>query len=467
MTSTPLLCLTARASLARPFLFAGAVLLMLDGSAIAQTPIKAEKTKRTLIVSDAVQLSGSKISGGWREHAVDGSWRSVAFVLGDNVATVTFGDGEKGRRAPSATRYVYAGPGGKAAKAGDAPAVYSETHVLADATPGILDKANQSSQVPADVATRVRELGGDIKLMQQAADLKRISELGSALDAAGSRAADDRFFGDRPGGPPRRSGGGWKDPRAGVGRDGRAGDDVVIFEKAGTDEHGNYAYTIVTRHDDGSTTTDRGFRDTSGSTATTSEDKDASGRVTGGSQDTSGGPGGGSSSARYTRNPDTNVEVTTATATSPDGSTHGSVTILYPDGKRRTVESSTPSEVPFSGSGGFDEAWMDKSLPWFMDAVYSEWKRKNDLRKSGGMIAQPGRGEQPSPATSEGPRVGASAVTNCGDTGTNPCARFEGTEVDGRRGWNSISQPLPDFPTAGPLGGKGVPDPLPIPPPKQ
>ncbi|MBK8524430.1 MAG: hypothetical protein IPL58_10175 [Betaproteobacteria bacterium] len=297
MTSTPLLYLTARASLARPFLFAGAVLLMLDGSAIAQTPIKAEKTKRTLIVSDAVQLSGSKISGGWREHAVDGSWRSVTFVLGDNVATVTFGDGEKGRRAPSATRYVYAGPGGKAAKAGDAPAVYSETHVLADATPGILGKANQSSQVPADVATRIRELGGDIKLMQQAADLKRISELGSALDAAASRAADDRFFGDRPGGPPRRSGGGWKDPRAGVGRDGRAGDDVVIFEKAGTDEHGNYAYTIVTRHDDGSTTTDSGFRDTSGGTATTSEHKDASGRVTGGSQDTSGGPGGGSSSA--------------------------------------------------------------------------------------------------------------------------------------------------------------------------
>ena len=463
MTSTPLLYLTARASLARPFLFAGAVLLMLDGSALAQTPIKAEKTKRTLIVSDAVQLSGSKISGGWREHAVDGSWRSVAFVVGDNVATVTFGDGEKGRRAPSATRYVYAGPGGKAAKAGDAPAVYSETHVLADATPGILDKANQSSQVPADVATRVRELGGDIKLMQQAADLKRISELGSALDAAGSRAADDRFFGDRPGGPPRRSGGGWKDPRAGVGRDGRASESpssapepIDEFPET-TDADGNRSSTRVIRHADGSTTTEYSSNDANGDSFVSRTERDAHGNVTGG--------GGGRSdaahdevyTAEYKRNPKTGEVFFRSGTSYPDGST-SNFSGTYPG---------SPSEVPFSGRGGFDEAWMDKSLPWFMDAVYSQWKRKNDLRKSAGMISQPGPEGAPSPATSEGPSVGASAVTNCGDTGTNPCARFEGTEVDGRRGFNSISQPLPDFQTAGPLGGKGVPGPVPIPPPKQ
>jgi len=100
---------------------------------------------------------------------------------------------------------------------------------------------------------------------------------------------------------------------------------------------------------------------------------------------------------------------------------------------------------------------MDKSLPWFMDAVYVEWRRKNDLVKSGGMISQPGRGEDPSPGASEGPRVGASAVTNCGDTGTNPCARFESAEADARENMNSLTQPPRDVPTGGPLGGTGGP----------
>ncbi|MCZ7653623.1 MAG: hypothetical protein M5R42_04045 [Rhodocyclaceae bacterium] len=47
---------------------------------------------------------------------------------------------------------------------------------------------------------------------------------------------------------------------------------------------------------------------------------------------------------------------------------------------------------------------MDQSLPWFIDALYVQWKRESDLVKSGGRISQPGRGEAPSLVTNEGPR---------------------------------------------------------------
>ena len=455
MTSVPLFCLTARAGLVRQFMLVGAALLMLDGSVFAETPIKPEKTNRILIVSDSVQLAGSKISGGWREHAVDGSWRRVAFVLDGHVATVTFGDGKNGSRVPSVMRYAYAGSEGKKAKAGNSKAVFSETRVFADATPDIREKANQSSLVPTDVATRVRELGGDIKLMQQAADIKRMSELGSALNAARTRAADDRFFGDRPGGAPRRSGGGWSPPGAGVGRDGNAGDGT-----AKTPDHDGGPKDTMERHADGSTTEttyshgDRGH----GYVMT---DRDTSGHVTGGHSYAE-SPNGDKQTTDYVRNPRT-------------GETTSRVHIDYHDGtSREYVEQyrggrrvRTPSETPYSGRGGFDEAWMDKSLPWFMDAVYVQWKRESDLVQSGGRIAQPGRGEDTSPGASEGPRVGASAVTNCGDAGTNPCTRFEGTEVDTReRIGGLLSQPpLGDLPRGGP-GGMGMPGPVPVPPPK-
>lgn len=185
-------------NLARQLLLAGAALLMLDGSVLAEAPINPEKAPRTLIVSDSVLLAGSKISGGWREYAGDGSWRRVAFVLDGNVASVTFGDGKNGSRVPGVTRYAYAGPGGKDVKDGDAKAVYSEAQVFAGASPEIRDKANQSAIVPSEVATRIRELGGDIKSLQQLADIRRISELGSAFDAARGAAADSGFFPDRP-----------------------------------------------------------------------------------------------------------------------------------------------------------------------------------------------------------------------------------------------------------------------------
>lgn len=447
-----------RTELARQLLLAGAALL-LAGSTFAQTPAKSEKAPRILTVIDSVQLVGSKISGGWREHAADGSWRRVDFVQDSEAASVTFGDGEPGRRLPSVTRYAYAGHGGKNAKTGDAPAAYSETHVFAGATPGIRDKANQSSPIPSDVATRIREIGGDIKVMQQMADFKRISELGSAFDAAGSRAADDRFFSDRPGGPPRRSGGGWKDPRAGVGRDGRASESpssppepIDEFPET-TDADGNRSSTRVIHHADGSTTTEYSSNGADGSSFVSRTERDAHGNVTGGGGGRSDAANGEIHTGEYKRNPKTGEVFFRSETSYPDGGVnHFNGT--YPG---------TPSEVPFSGRGGFDEAWMDKSLPWFMDAVYVEWRRKNDLVKSGGRITQPGRGEDPSPGASEGPRVGASAVTNCGDTGTNPCARPAGTETDARGGFGAISQPLPDVPTGGPLGGGGSPFPPPNP----
>ncbi len=451
-----------RTGLARHILLGGTVLLALAGSALAETPIKAEKINRTLIVSDSVQRAGSRISGGWREHAADGSWRRVAFVLDGHVATVTFGDGEPGRRLPSMTHYVYAGPGGKGAKTGDAPAVYSEARVFADATPGVRDKANQSSLVPSDVATRVRELGGDIKLMQQAADLKRISELGSAFDAAGSRAADDRFFGDRPGGAPRRSGGGWKDPRSGVGRDGHASESpssapepIDEFPET-TDAEGNKTRTTVTRHADGSTTTTNEANDADGTMFISRTEKDAHGNVTGGGGE-SVARNGDMTTTEYKRDIKTGVVFYRTETSGDDGYSV----------RHSGTHHGAPSEVPFSGRGGFDEAWMDKSLPWFMDTVYLQWKRENDLVQSGGRIAQPGRGDGdgPSPAVREGPRVGASAVTNCGDTGTNPCARFESADVDTRERMNSLTQPPPDVPTGGP--GSSMGGSFPVPPPKQ
>lgn len=456
MTSVPLICLTARAGLVWKFLLAGAALLMLDGNLLAETLVKPEKTNRILIVSDSVQLAGSKLSGGWREYAVDGSWRSVAFVLDGHVASVTFGDGKNGRRVPSVTRYIYTGPGGKDAKAGDAPAVYSEAHSFADATPEIRDRANRSSSVPADVATRIRELGGDIKLMQQAADIKRISELGSALDAARGAADKGGVFGDRPGGPPRRSGGGWSRPGAGVGGDGSASDGTAKIPG-----HDGGPKDTVERHADGSTTETTYSHDANGGHGFEMTDRDASGRVT------------GRTSYAESENGDKNMTISQVDPRTGTTTTH--VHIDYHDGTSQDYVEKyrggrrvrTPSEVPFSGRGGFDEAWMDKSLPWFMDGVYLQWKRENDLKTSGGRIAQPGRGETPPPDVNEGPRVGAGAVTNCGDTGTNPCARFEGTEVDTReRIGGLLSQPPLGDPRGGP-GGMGVPNPLPIPPPKK
>jgi hypothetical protein len=455
--------LPGRARLARPLLLASTALLALAGSALAQAPIKAEKSPRTLTVTDSVRLAGSRISGSWREYAVDGSWRRVTFALDGNAGAVTFGDGERGRRLPGVTRYAYAGPGGKDAKAGDAQTVYHEARVFPGATPGIRDRADQSSPVPEKIATRIRELGGDIKLMQQMADIKRIAEQGSALDATRGSGADGGVFGDRPGGAPRRSGGGWARPGAGVGRDGRAsdsqgggkaqtGDEVVSSdERSGTD--GSSESHVVVRHRDGSTTTTDTRSDSGGSGSSTTE-RNKDGEVTGGT------------SSETRTSPATVIEITfkrdpnTGQIRYQNRTTDASGVRV-----RSGVRGGTPPET--GGRGGFDEAWMDQALPWLMDALYMQWKRENDLVQSGGMIAQPGRGDEPSLVINEGPDVGASAVTNCGDAGTNPCARFEGAVVDTRERMNSLSQPPRDGPTGGPLGGAMPSIPMPNPPPKQ
>lgn len=441
--------------LTRQSMLVNLVLLTLIGSALAQTPINPEKSPRTLVVTDSVQLSSSKISGGWREHAVDGSWRRVAFVLDGRVGTVTFGDGKKGSHIPSVSRYVYVGHGGKDAIAGDEPSVFSEARVFAGVTPEIRDKANQSSLVPDKVATRVRELGGDIKLMQQAADIKRISELGSALDAERSRANDGRFFGDRPGGSPRRGGDGWTPPGAGVGGDGRASDGTTK-----TPDYDGGPKVIVDRHDDGSTTETTNRNDGRGNRGFEMTDRDASGRVTG-RYSFAESPNGDKTTIVSERDPGTGTETSHVHIDYHEGTSRD-----YVEQYRNNRPVRTPSEIPYSGRGGFDEAWMDKSLPWFMDSLYVQWKRESDLVQSGGRIAQPGRGENSSPGTSEGPRVGTNAVVNCGDSVMNPCARFGGTTVDTQGHLGGLSQPPRGEPSGGP-GGIGVPAPLPIPPPKQ
>jgi hypothetical protein len=197
------------------------------------------------------------------------------------------------------------------------------------------------------------------------------------------------------------------------------------------------------------------WSDADGSTGVSRTEKDAHGNVTGGSGEMA-SANGDIVTSEYKRDPKTGEVQHSRVRTYPDGSG-----VRYTERRR-----GTPSETPYSGRGGFDEAWMDKSLPWFMDTIYVQWKRESDLVQSGGRIAQPGRGENPSPGTSDGPRVGTNAVVNCGDSATNPCARYEGTTIDTQGGLGDISQPPRGVPGGGP-GGMGGPPPLPIPPPKQ
>lgn len=377
----------------------------------------------TNVVSDRVLKTGSKISGGWREYAADLSWRRVVFTLDGPVATIVFSDGMPGGLLPAVTHFARSGPGPKGS-----PATYDEIRIFPGTTPVILDKAKQSSSFPSGVATRIRQLGGDIQVMQQLADIKRIAELGSALDAV--RAAHDAggFLPDLPRESPGE--GNWSDPRSGVGRDGRASDepspDKVEITDDTRDAEGYGSYTTVTDHaDDSSSETTTTWRDRDGSQGHMTTIRDKRGRETSG-----GGAGRDSNGDRwvmgYTRNPRTGV-------------IRGERSTLRPDGTTVIMEVHTPPETGGS-SGGFDEAWLYRALPWMMDASYEQWKRESDLVQSGGRIAQPGRGEQSTLILNEGPEVGAEGVVNCGAE-TNPCARPAGVAVDPRGGFRSISQP--------------------------
>lgn len=430
-----------RAGLARQLLLAGAALL-LAGSVLAQTPAMGAKSGTPRFASDDIKLTGSKITGGWRETAANGYWRRVEFVLDSDAGSVTFGDGEKGRRPPGVSRFTYAGAGPKSEKE-----TYTEARSFAGASPALLARANRSSPIPKGVATRIRELGGDFRLLQRLMDeSRRLKELGSAFDAARRPSDDGKFFGGRPGGSPGE--GKWSNPRAGVGRDGRAGDDVVIYRKGGTDAEGNYELKVITRHSDGSTTEGRTWVDANGSSGSGTTERDASGNVTGG-HNLAVYANGDSQEASFTRDPKTGVI---------EYHTRESIDNGY-EVRHRSRHGGTPPETG-SSRGGFDEAWLYESAPWLMDALYTNWKRGNDLVKSGGRIAQPGRGDGPSQAPAERPRVGADAVVNCGDSSTNPCAGAESAETDrgARERLGALTQPPRDGLTGGgPLGGTGGP----------
>jgi hypothetical protein len=248
-----------------------------------------------------------------------------------------------------------------------------------------------------------------------------------------------------------------------VGRDGRAsdsqgggkaqtGDEVVSSdERTGTD--GSSESHVVVRHGDGSTTTTDTRSDSGGSGSSTTE-RNKDGEVTGGTSSETRSSPATVPEITFKRDPGTGQIRYQNRTTDASGVR-----------TRSGVRTGTPPET--GGRGGFDEAWMDQALPWLMDALYVQWKRENDLVQSGGMIAQPGRGEEPSLVLNESPDVGASAVTNCGDTGTNPCARTEDAGVNTRERMNTLSQPPRDGLTGGPLGGAMPSIPMPNPPPKQ
>lgn len=445
-----------RAGLARQLLLAGAALL-LAGSVLAQTPAKGAKNSAPRIVSDDVKLAGSKITGGWRETAANGSWRRVEFVVDGDAGSVTFGDGEKGRRPPGVSRYTYAGPGTKGGKE-----TYTEERSFAGASPALLARANRSSPIPKGVATRIRELGGDFRLLQRLMDEShRMKEIGRAFDAAHRPSDDGGVFGRRPGGSPGE--GNWSDPRRGVGRGGKASESpesapppIDEFPET-TDADGNSSSIRVTRHGDNSTTTVFTWRDADGGHGVSRTEKDAHGNVTGGSGE-SVSANGGMRTTEWTRDIKTGEVQAKIKFTHPDGSG-----IHYTERHR-----GTPPET--GSSRGFDEAWLYKSAPWLMDALYTNWKRGNDLLVSGGRIAQPGRGDGPSQAPAERPRVGANAVVNCGDSNTNPCAGAESanTDRDARERLGALTQPPRDGLSGGPLGGTGGPlggGGVPLPPP--
>ncbi len=431
------------------FSMIGIILLSLS-SAYAQVLDKGFKQAPvSKVIADSVLKNGNKISGGWYEYPADGSWRRVAFTLDDLVGRVVISDGKPGSKLPDITRFSASGrPGFKGRDAS-----YQEQRIFTNTGAIINRNSNRTSLIPDDVANRIHELGGDIKLMQQLLDIKKISDLGSAFDAAQNPGAEGGLTNGFPGTGSRGRDGKWSDPRAGVGRDGRASDDTFEITEDTRDRDGYGRVTWVTTHTDGSTTREHRTTDRDGSVHYSREDVTAHGDLTAGKWEDL-------SSTRvysnciYTRNPSTG-ETKFWLTTNRSGVPEQYVW-------RYTPERNTPPET---GNGSFDLAWLAQSIPWLVDAYYADWKRESDLVKSGGRISQPGRGEQSTMITNENPRVGASAVINCGDSNTNPCARTVNTKVDTGAIFRKISQPGRGTPT-GPIDGKEQPKPIPVPEPK-
>lgn len=438
-TFRPALCL-------RPLLLAAAALLA-GAPALAQVSTMAKKTPGpelaagTRVAADEVLKQGGTISGGWREYAEDGSWRRVVFRLQADAGTVIFGDGKPGRRPPGVTRYAWTGPGRTEGRVH-----YDERRSFAEATGELSGNADRSSPVPADVASRVRGLGGDVRLLRRLTDIEgRMKEVGSALDAGRRGAGEGGLTAGFPGTDTPGRKGNWSDPRRGVGRDGRAGSDVVSTEVV-SDSHGTRE-TVVTRNDDGTTTTVETWTNET-SSGTSSTTRNSNGDITRSNGQMSMREGGTRSSSFVASNPSTGVGKHMLETTDRNGA--------Y---SRRTW-TGTPSET---GSGRGYEEEIARYVPWLADANYAQWKRESDLVKSGGRISQPG--QQGSLVLNEGPEVGIDGVVNCGDSSTNPCRRVGGVNVDPKARFGTLSQPGRGVPT-GPIDEKTpppIPEPEPVP----
>jgi hypothetical protein len=420
--------------------------LLANAPALAQVSAMSKKTSGpqllagTTVVADEVRKQGSKISGGWREYALDGSWRRVVYILDANTGTVVFGDGKRGSRIPSVTRYAWGGPG-----RADGRAHYDEKRSFAGATTDLLNKADRPSPIPGDVASRVRDLGGDIRLLRRLADIEaRMQEVGSAFDAARRSADESGLTAGFPGTATPGRKGNWSDPRQGIGRDGRAGDDVISSEFV-TDSDGTRG-TVVTRHDDGTTTTDEYWSNDRG-TGISSTTRNSSGDITYSSSGSMMTDGSTRASSFVASNPKTGEGKHFLETTNRNG------------GHTRRTWTGTPSET---SSGRGHEAEIARYVPWLADANYAQWKREADLIKSGGRVTQPGG--QGSVVLNEGPEVGIDGVVNCGDSNANPCKRMGGVNVDVKGRFDTISQPGRGVPT-GPVDDK-APRPIPVPEPK-
>ncbi|MEO8063641.1 MAG: hypothetical protein ABI821_12935 [Pseudomonadota bacterium] len=420
----------------------------------AQTPTKSKTPAvRTdlRIVSDEVRREGGAIVGGWREYGTDGSWRRAVFTLESDSGSVVFGDGAVGRRPPGVTRYSWSGKGRK-----DASVDFSETRAFGGAAPALLERARRSSAIPADIASRVRVLGGDIRLLRRLADIsQRMNDIGKGFDAAIGPRPQTGVGTGLPGSDTRGREGNWADPRGGLDRNGVASDkptapntsprtpDEVVSTDGRTGTDGSAEVTVVVRHGDGSTTTHHIWTDDSGSGYDRTE-REAKGNITGGLAITNRGSGE-SEVMTFQRNVNSGqIEFTTTTANS-----EGTRTIT---GRR-----GTPPET--GGRRGY-EVEMAQYVPWLAKANYLQWKRESDLLRSGGRISQPGG--QPSLVLNEGPEVGVDGVINCGDANTLPCARNGGIGVDPRGSVGTISQPSRGVPNT-PVPGKA---PRPVPQPK-
>ncbi len=425
-------------------------LVSLVFSAFAQAPSKAPRATpaSSVVVADSVIKTGSRISGGWREYAADRSWRRVVFTLNAEAGTIVFGDGEPGRKLPSVTHYAWAGSGYKGS-----PLSYDEARAFRDATPSVLGRANESSPIPSDVATRIRDIGGDIKLLHRLADMSnRMTDIGSAFDAMRRPANDGGIVGGFPGGSTQGKGGSWADPRRGMGRDGRASDDPggkltapdeTVEKSRSTEKDGTQVTRVVVRHGDGSTTSRETWIGGNGvSVYTTENDKDG--------QETSGG------SVSYS-----SLTGSTTTEThhydAGDGMEHWETRTVLRSGVVQ-VDAGRRNPSEFGNRRGYEEE-VARSLPWLADANYAQWKRESELVKSGGRISQPGG--QPTLVLNEGPEVGPTGVVNCGDSNTTPCARLGGVEVDTKGRLGNLSQPGRGVPT-GPID-KTPPRPQPEP----